>query len=373
MTSSSEVPPPKPPPPQPVVRMAGSRWDIANAAQLWELAGHVNKAELKPKGVKSQADVFLLMAYGQTYGYSEMEALQTLNVVKGRVGLPAQAMVAKVLSHPLCRDHRMWLEGEGEERTGCVQSWRLGRERANDVVRFSLAEARAAWLYDPEWRDTNKEPSNWVKYTDDQLLWKAAIRDFRRNWSDAYGHRVMSTEELREIARSERAALEDDDDAIDVGPLAPRAAAPPPASSVLQQLAAGASPIAFELPKAPERELALRSPEQQRNIDAVHARMARYQELPSDAPAPVHASAPAQQLTLDVEPLPPQPEEPLPPPEAPLMPGILAAIKRAAGDLLPQHRERALRELERHAIEMRSQGRTVVDTLAEIRGWKPKW
>jgi hypothetical protein len=343
---------PRPPAPGVISLAPSGGWDIRNAGQLWELAGHLAKSDLKPKGMRSQADVFLVMAYGQMYGFSEMEALQKLQVIKGKVGLPAQEMVAKIRAHPLCRSYRLWVEGEGEARVGCCQSWRLGQEQPNDVVRFSIGEARRAGLYDEDWRDSNQEPSNWVKYPDDQLIWKAAARDYRRNWPDAYGYRLTPVEELREIARSER---DDETPALEMAP-APRWAAPPAASLVLQALAAGEQPIAFELPRARERELVERSP--------------------------AHASAAPQQLTLEVEPTPVaekvavlEQAEPAPPFTGELLPELRQAIHRrvASANLIDEHAARAADELEELVRVMVGAGRVPAAVKIAVRDWRPKW
>lgn len=382
MTQSASSPPPPADEPLPPaaertnVALGALGFEITSARELWAVAGFIAKSKLKPWGVETQADVFLLMAYGQMYGFHQMEALQRLHVVKGKVGLGAVDMAAKIQSHPLCRMYRVWCEGEGDERAGCVQSERAGRGGPNAVVRFTVGDARRARLYDEKWRDKNGEPSVWVKYTDDQLIWKAVARDYRRNWPDAVrGADVY--EDLRD------AELEREEAAEPVQ----RTAAPPPASPVLQQLAAGAQPVELVLPQR-ERELV----PIQRSPAARAAEPRSTTEDPgSDASAirpgaaPGVDAAPARQMSigdvlgnlrpsedaparvLDVE---ASPEPAAAPFEGELMPGTRDAIRRRVEALLPQHRERAARELETLVRAKLGAGAPLVQALSAVRDWR---
>lgn len=188
-----------PPPERKSVAIIDGMLAPADAAQMMAMAEFIARSDLKPKGLKTAHDVFLVMVYGQAYGYTQAVALQCLHVVKGKVCLSGEAMVGKIQSHPLCKEYQAWSEGEGDERVGVVQSWRKGREKPNREVRFSLQDAIEAGLYDHEWRDSNGEPSVWVKYTKDMLIWKAVSRDKRLNWADVTLPDVY--EDLRELDR----------------------------------------------------------------------------------------------------------------------------------------------------------------------------
>lgn len=361
------------------VPMGNVGFDIANASDLWELAGYIAKSDLKPRGMKTQADVFLVMAYGQMYGFDEMEALQKLVVIRGKVGLPAQEMVAKIRAHPLCRSYRLWVEGEGDERSGCCHSWRLGQEQPNDVVRFSIADARRAGLYDEDWRDDYGDPSNWVRYTDDQLIWKAAARDYRRNWPDAYGYRLTPIEELREIARTER----DDDEPQ---PLETRRAvarpAPPPASPVLQALAAGEQRIEFELPRAREPELVERSPirateaPHQLTLEVAPEPAGKWTAEPTPYLAAPAADEPAREVTLPSGSAAAVTEAPAAEPfGGELELSVREAMRRriASLNLLDEHAARAVDQLE-ELVRMRlGAGVPTVQVLLAVRDWRPRF
>jgi hypothetical protein len=189
-----------------------------NADQLWAVAQKIAKSKLRPKNLDTPEDCFLVMAYGQMYGFHPMEALQSLFVVHGRVAADGQTMAGLIQSHPLCKSYRVWAEGEGDERAGCVQSWRKGRDAANDVVRFSIKDARQAGLY------PGSKDSVWFKYTDDLLIWKAVARDKRRNWADA--HRKLDV-------------LEDIQEVREVRNVTPPRAAPTGPDPLLAQLGSG--------------------------------------------------------------------------------------------------------------------------------------
>lgn len=188
--------------------IVGHGFEPQNAQQLMEMAKFVAGAALVPEALRNKpADCFLIMAMGMEYGFGAMQSLQTLHIVKGRVGLPGEACAALIQSHPQCKDFRIWLEGEGEQRTACVQSWRKGREKANEVVKFSRADAKRAGL----------SGENWNKYPDDMLTWKAVARDKRRNWPDVYS-KLQVIEDLEDEPRvvrnvtppAERKPLEQD-------------------------------------------------------------------------------------------------------------------------------------------------------------------
>lgn len=162
-------------------------FDPKNAEQLMQMAKFIAQSELKPAGIKTAPDCFLVMAIGMSYGFDPMMALQTLHIVKGKVGLPGETCAALIQSHPQCRDFRVWVEGEGLQRKACVQSWRKGREQANEVSEFSMAQAKQAGL----------SGENWQKYPDDMLIWKAVARDKRRNWPDVFP-RMQVVEDMEE-------------------------------------------------------------------------------------------------------------------------------------------------------------------------------
>ena len=157
-----------------------------DAAELMRIAEFIAKSDLKPAGLKSPADCFLVMAYGMSYGFDPIMSLQMLIAVKGKVGMPGETCAALIQSHPQCRSFRMWVEGEGDDLAGCTQSWRAGRDEPNPVIRFTLKQAKQAGLVGGD---------SWRHYPEDMLLWKAVAREKRRNWPDVYS-RIQVVEDL---------------------------------------------------------------------------------------------------------------------------------------------------------------------------------
>lgn len=176
--------------PQKSVEVGSLGFAPTNATELMQMAKFIAASKLKPQGLDDAADVFLVMAVGMSWGFDPMMALQTLHVVKGRVGLPGETCAALIQSHPLCELYRTWFTGDGKTRAAHVQTARKGRDSANEPVTFTWADAERAQL-------TNGD--NWKKYPDDMLLWKAVARDKRRNWPDVYpGLRVKEDYEGHE-------------------------------------------------------------------------------------------------------------------------------------------------------------------------------
>lgn len=153
--------------------------------ELFRMCEQVAKARLCPEDLRgSPADVMLVYIGARALGFDGWVGVQNGYVIKGRIRWPAEMLLAAVQAHPECEYFNYGFEGTIEDGTrSCwVESKRSSRAAANPVVTFTLEDAKRAGLY-PGRTDRNNEPSNWVKFTDDQLFWKTALRDIRRNWS----------------------------------------------------------------------------------------------------------------------------------------------------------------------------------------------
>lgn len=169
-----------------------------NAAQLMDMAKWIAASDLKPAGIKTPADAFLVMAVGMSWGYDPIMALQVLHVVKGRVGLPGETCAALIQSHPLCADYRWGFEGDGDDRYAWIQTIRKGRPGPNPRSTFSVRDAKVAGLWESKTRNGEKTP--WWFYPDDMIMWKAVAREKRRNWPDIYpGLRVAEDLEPHDV------------------------------------------------------------------------------------------------------------------------------------------------------------------------------
>ena len=215
-----------------------------NAAQLMDMAKWIADSDLKPAGIKTPADAFLVMAVGMSWGYDPIMALQVLHVVKGKVGLPGETCAALIQSHPLCADYRWGFEGDGDDRYAWVQTIRKGRPGPNPRSTFSVRDAKVAGLWESKTRSGEKTP--WWFYPDDMIMWKAVAREKRRNWPDIYpGLRVAEDIEPHDV------------DEMNVTPTK-RAPEPDPLLADAEKPAApvvdAVDPVGGETEKAPEQE-----------------------------------------------------------------------------------------------------------------------
>ena len=205
---------------------------FADGGQLWQIAGWIAKAGSCPAELRGkQADVFMLMCMGLEYRFGAIAALSLIFMVKGRPSLGYEACLAKMQSHPDMEYLRIRNEGTGEERCAVIQTKRRGRAEDNEPIRFSVADARQAGLYDEKWVDRNGEPSVWVKYTDDMLVAKAVARSKRRDWPD-----ILPGLQVREDLEEPRVERN----------VTPRRAAPEGPDPAMALL--GGGPVAVELP-----------------------------------------------------------------------------------------------------------------------------
>lgn len=327
--------------PRTSVAITDGALDPRNAGELMEMAKFIAASNLKPKGLNTAADCFLVMLYGQAYGFHPAEALQSLHVVHGKVAAGGETLAGLIQSHPLCKDYRTWVEGEGEERAGCVQSWRKSREKPNDVVRFSLADARHAGLY------PGSKDSAWFKYPDDLLIWKAVARDKRRNWPDA--HRKLEV-------------VEDIEEVREVKNVTPRAAPAGP-DPLLAQLAAPRTEIATD------RTIELELVESEASGVEMDTREGR-EQAPEEAPvsATIEASAPKKR-SADVAGIESglASDSPISIPEI-----LLAAIKQRVRFLaLTKSGEKvASGHMESMVVDMLSEQTPELDIEKAIRAWK---
>lgn len=155
-----------------------------DTAELFRFAEFIAKSALKPRGLQSPSDCFLVMAQGAELGFSPMQSLQSLVVVHGTLYVPGKTASLLIQRHPDCITFRVWVDGEGDAMTGHCLTHRRGRSEPNPDRTFSIEDAKRAGLYDEKWKDRNGEQSNWVRYPKDQLMWKAVGRAQRIDWPD---------------------------------------------------------------------------------------------------------------------------------------------------------------------------------------------
>lgn len=160
---------------------------VTDHEELWRYAEKVSKATVCPDAFRGRpADVFMVMAFGMEQGMGQMTALNTFISVHGRIAIPGEAAMAKIQGSPDCEWFEYGWEGQPgtDEYHAWTQSKRRSRANPNPKITFSIGQARQAGLYDEKYRDRTGEPSVWIKYTDDLLLWKCVSREWKRHWKD---------------------------------------------------------------------------------------------------------------------------------------------------------------------------------------------
>lgn len=198
-------------------------------AELWRTCEFLARSSLKPDGLKTQADVFLVVLMGMEIGYSIVTALQSFHVINGRVGIPGETAAALIQGSGLCEDWRTGVEGEGDEMVGWVQSHRRGRAKPYPRTEFSVADAKQAGLWGKE--------GNWKKYPKVMLVWRAVGQHARINWSDVTKRTPLVEE------------LQDYDEPREVRDVTPARESPPLEGPDPLLLDAGATPL--EAPDEP--------------------------------------------------------------------------------------------------------------------------
>ena len=123
-------------------------WEPRTASEGVALAKWFEKSSLMPREIKSAADIFVTICAGRDFGWSPMQSLRGIYVVKGKPSLAADSMVALAKSRPdVCEWFRM------VESTPEIATYETKRKGDPGPVRmsFTIAEARAAGLGGDTW------------------------------------------------------------------------------------------------------------------------------------------------------------------------------------------------------------------------------
>lgn len=311
---------------------------VKDHSELYRVAQTVAKSQLVPEAFRGKPeDCFLAMAMGMELGFSPFVALQSFFVHKGKVGVPGEVMLSLIQGSPDCRSYQYGWEGEGDERHAWVQSWRRNREEPYPKATFSVAQARQAGLYDEKFRDRNNQPSVWVKYTDDMLLWKAVARDCRRNWPD---------KTKRAPVAEDMPGYGSEPEERNITPQRPQATAPaePPQADPAMEIL-GASPETIDVSPEPAAEPVSQAESPGEASPAADAgppaRMAsaELEEGPEQEPESTGGAAPA-----------PDSGEPQPDPDAPIQSDQVQALRKAISDraerFIPERQAEAKNQIE---------------------------
>ena len=132
-----------------------------------------------PVSIKTPAQALAIILAGQEVGVDPMHALQTINVIQGRVTLSAQLMRALMVRGGVRLE---WVEMS--DTRAAVKATRRG---VSTVVDYTFKEAEVAGL-------TGKGP--WKQYARDMLVARCTSRTARLVAADLLGGMVYTPEEL---------------------------------------------------------------------------------------------------------------------------------------------------------------------------------
>lgn len=153
--------------------------DIAHIEQL---AKKLFSSSMKPKHVKSEADMYFILACGRDLGLSTTAALQRIYPMGGKPTIDAHGMVALAKAHPDCE---YWYTVESTAERCEIATKRRSSPHEERAV-WTFAEADVVEIYDNEkskWRKLTDSPT-WRSYRADMLHARAVSRLARRVYAD---------------------------------------------------------------------------------------------------------------------------------------------------------------------------------------------
>jgi hypothetical protein len=159
----------------------------ASIEEAQESAKILANSTFVPAGLRGKpAEIYAAVLYGGEIGLGQMQALNSLNVIDGRVTLSAEAMLALAVAH----GHQVRIKHSDNER--CVVMGRRSEDRddkdAWQTFTFAVADAQAAGLLGRK---------NWQAWRADMLRARAISRLCRAVFPDCL-HGLAAREEMED-------------------------------------------------------------------------------------------------------------------------------------------------------------------------------
>lgn len=167
-----------------------------NFVQAVKLAEAIARTR-KVKDVTSADDVLMQMAFGRSIGLNLYQAICQFYMVEGRGTMSAQLVVARVRQHPDCVYFR---KRSGDATSATWESKRKGEGDRVATYTFSIEDAKRAKLGGygkKEYGGDFSPDSNWTKYRQQMLSWRAALFLAREEWTEVAAG-IYDPDELRE-------------------------------------------------------------------------------------------------------------------------------------------------------------------------------
>lgn len=132
---------------------------LADIDQAWRMAQALSQSSLLPDALRNKAsDVLVILMYGQELGFSPMQAIQAIYVVKGKPQLSGQAWIAKVRE----AGHKLTISDHTAR--SCTVTIVRGDSGEKHSETFTWQDAEQAKL---------STGDNYLKYPKRMLLWRA--------------------------------------------------------------------------------------------------------------------------------------------------------------------------------------------------------
>ncbi|HKI16965.1 MAG TPA: hypothetical protein VKA15_03755 [Isosphaeraceae bacterium] len=177
---------------------------IPFAEGYWRMANRVCKTEFVPSGFRGNREAIVAaFMRGYEMGFPPMQALDSFNVIEGRVGLTAEAMRALITSD----GHDIIMEDVISGQTGKVEAVVANCHRKEwpedrwHTYGFTMEDARTAGLLAPS---RSGKPTAWQKYPRDMLQARATSGAGRRYFADVLAGMSYTPEEIRDFSGPEQ-------------------------------------------------------------------------------------------------------------------------------------------------------------------------
>ena len=145
---------------------------LGNWNQMMEAAKTLVKSGFLPDNIKTPEQCIAVMMTGNELGLKPMESLKSLYVIKGKVGMASQIMLALVRRSGLLEYIKF-----GETEDMCTVTVKRINEEPYSYS-FTMADARRAGLV------TGKPGAGWTNYPNLMLRWRALAGNLRVTFPD---------------------------------------------------------------------------------------------------------------------------------------------------------------------------------------------
>ena len=169
-----------------VVKPVSSQWTLDQG--MWEMACRYANSSAVPDSFRGKPDdVYVILNHARSLNILPLEAMQGMYILKGRVCIWGDLLLALCMRHPEFEDIQETLEGEGDAMQAKCTVKR--RNRSPTTCTFSVRKAITAGLWGK---------NVWKQYPERMLKWRARGEALRDTFPDAL-HGMSLYEEIAYI------------------------------------------------------------------------------------------------------------------------------------------------------------------------------